>query len=84
LRKLFTDFVSREITLVTKIMNSGIRQKEFSISSPGKTAETLVHTIQGLRLRFLRNAPLDLEDYRKLKPELLLLARVFVRGLQCQ
>jgi AcrR family transcriptional regulator len=82
LRKVFADFVSKEITLVASVMQSGVTRREFDIRAPRKTAETLVHSIQGLRLRFVRNAPVDLHDYRRLKPEILHLAAIFIRGLQ--
>jgi TetR/AcrR family transcriptional regulator len=82
LRTVFADFVKKEISLVSSIVHSGVERKEFETSSPRKTAETLVHCIQGLRLRFLRNASIDVHDYRTLRPELLHLAGIFIRGLQ--
>jgi TetR/AcrR family transcriptional regulator len=85
LRKIFDDFVSREIRLVAAIVESGVQRNEFSDPSPHKTAETFVHCIQGLRLRFVRragNATVDVRDYRKLKPEITLLTEMFIRGLR--
>jgi TetR/AcrR family transcriptional regulator len=85
MRKLFDEFVSREITAVALILDSGVRRGEFRLDATGKVAETFVHCIQGLRLRFVRgavNPTVDIRDYRKLKPELYFFTALFLRGLR--
>jgi TetR/AcrR family transcriptional regulator len=51
-RDLFVAFSREEIGIITAIIIEGKHSDEFQVASPEKTAELVVHVLQGLRLRF--------------------------------
>jgi len=55
-RDLFVAFAKEELHVITKILREGKKNNEFSISSPEKTAEMLLHVLHGLRLRMSQAA----------------------------
>jgi len=54
-KDLFVSFSRQEIGIITAIVSEGKHNHEFEVSSPEKTAELVVHLLQGLRLRFLQS-----------------------------
>ena len=50
-KDLFAAFSQEELHLLTRMLRDGKKNNEFIISSPEKTAELLLHVLQGLRLR---------------------------------
>ena len=54
LRDLFVAFSHQEMDIITAIVKDGKQNGEFEVEFPEKTAELLLHVLQGLRLRFLQ------------------------------
>jgi AcrR family transcriptional regulator len=61
-RDLFVAFAQEELQVLTKILRDGKKDNEFSISSPEKTAELILHVLHGLRLRSAQAAQFRGED----------------------
>jgi TetR/AcrR family transcriptional regulator len=53
-KDLFVSFSRQEMNIITAIVSEGEQNREFEVVSPGKTAELILHVLQGLRLRFLQ------------------------------
>ncbi len=83
-KDLFVAFGQEELHLLTRILREGKKSGEFAIHSPEKTAELLLHLLQGLRLRmsqaqvFHGENQVDLSEYEK---ETDLLMEVVLHGL---
>jgi AcrR family transcriptional regulator len=81
---LFMAFGQEELQLLTKILRDGKKNNEFSISSPEKTAELILHIVQGLRLRasqaaqFRGTDEIRLDDFQK---ETALLMETMLQGI---
>lgn len=56
LKAMFLRHAMEELQWLTRIFESGRRANEFQIKSSKKTAETFLHILQGLRLRFMRDS----------------------------
>jgi AcrR family transcriptional regulator len=54
LKDLFISFSRREMNIITTIISEGKQNREFEVASPEKTAELILHVLQGLRLRFFQ------------------------------
>lgn len=55
-RDLFVAFGQEELRSLTRILREGKKNNEFSVTSPEKTAEVLLHVLHGLRLRLSQAA----------------------------
>jgi TetR/AcrR family transcriptional regulator len=53
-RKLYEDFEEQELTMVNAIIDEGKTKGEFRKDLPECLAKIILHTLQGLKLRFLR------------------------------
>jgi TetR/AcrR family transcriptional regulator len=82
---LFKNFSQQELRLMTLITEEGKENGEFSIASAQKSAELLVHLLQGLRFRF-KKIPEHLSDIKEqnilIESELKLFADVICFGLK--
>lgn len=83
-KDLFAAFAQEELQLLTRILCDGIKNNEFSLVSPEKTAELLLHILQGLRLRatqaaqFRGDDEVRLDEYRE---EINLLMDIILHGI---
>lgn len=83
-RDLFIAFGQEELQLLTRILRDGKKHDEFSISSPEKTAELILHVVQGLRLRatqatqFRGKDEVRLDEFQK---ETRLLMEIILKGI---
>ncbi len=85
LRGTYLDLARQELQLLCKIIERGIRQGEFKVQSARRTAEALMHVMQGLRARFLYKAEsphIEPRERHALKKETLFVADIFLRGIQ--
>ena len=83
-KDLFTAFSQEELHLLTRILRDGLENNEFSIVSPDKTAELLLHILQGLRLRTTQAAQFRGDDEVRLdefKKETNLFMDIFLQGI---
>jgi TetR/AcrR family transcriptional regulator len=70
-RDLFVSFSSQEMNIITAIISEGEQNHEFEVASPERTAELILHVLQGLRLRFLqatqaqRETRQEIENFEK-------------------
>jgi AcrR family transcriptional regulator len=83
--KMFDRFSRQELRLLEKIIVGGRRSGEFTARPGGKVAEALLHTLQGLRIRFLRTvngAHADARQFQELKQEQRVVTEIFLRGIQ--
>ncbi len=83
-RGLFENFEKEELKLLQQIIQVGKRSEEFTVTNPQATAETILHTFHGLRLRTLRSADgkrLDDDAYAILKKEMSVLVELLLNGL---
>ncbi len=53
-KDLLVSFSRQEMNIITAIVSEGRQNREFEVASPEKTAELVLHVLQGLRLRFLQ------------------------------
>ena len=53
-KDLFVAFSRQEMNIITTIVSEGKQNDEFEVASPEKTAELILHVLQGLRLRFFQ------------------------------
>lgn len=84
LRSLFREFAEQEVNVLQDIIKEGKVNRQFAVNSPRLAAETFLHTLQGLRLRFLRtfdSPAIEMKDYHPLKPEMMYITEIFVRGM---
>jgi TetR/AcrR family transcriptional repressor of mexJK operon len=83
--KLFEAFSREELKLLRAIILEGRKNGEFRVPSEEKVAEALLHTLQGLRLRFVRflDAPrMGPKDYDRLKKEQRFVTDMILRGIK--
>jgi len=86
-KKSFSEFEKQELTLLEKIINEGKKTKEFSSSLNKDTAKIILHVLQGLRCRILRNlkmGSLNDKEYKELQKEMISATDIFVNGIKCQ
>ena len=61
-----------EHKFVTGLLREGVERKEFQVRDPKRTATLLLHLLQGLRMRLMKNSPTPAavaENYRELAQE---------------
>ena len=83
-KELFKTFAQEELMILTSILREGKQSGELDVSSPEKTAETLLHVLQGLRLRFMRSSQLRGEDktqFDEFEKQVELLMETLLHGL---
>jgi TetR/AcrR family transcriptional repressor of mexJK operon len=83
--KMFNSFSREEMKLLRAIILEGRKKGEFRVPSEEKVAEALLHTLQGLRMRFVRflDAPrMGPKDYERLKKEQRFVTDMIVKGIQ--
>lgn len=84
IRALFVEFAGREIKLLTSIVRQGKASGEFCVASPEAVARAVLHIMQGLRLRAIRETTttqIERRYYEALQKEFELIAEIFIRGL---
>ena len=84
LGELFRQFGESELKLISSIIKQGKESGELAVESAEKTAEFIVHCIQGLRLRFAkaaRDAASETAAYRAIASDFKLLAQTLLYGL---
>jgi len=82
---MFEAFSRQELKLLRAIIQEGKKNGEFRVPSEEKVAKALLHTLQGLRLRFVRfmDAPrLGPKDYELLRKEQRFVTDIILRGIQ--
>ena len=87
MRELFREFSAKESALLGEILEEGRSRGEFSITSPQTTATLLLHTLQGLRMRFAKSyhrGEIDESQITMAADELRMLGEIFVRGISRQ
>jgi TetR/AcrR family transcriptional regulator len=83
--KMFETFTKEELKLLQSIIAEGRKQGEFRIHSEEKVARAFLHTLQGLRMRFLQRleAPqLNGKGLEALTKEQRFVTEIFLRGIQ--
>ena len=83
-RDLFETFESEELTFLQQIFQEGHRSGEFAALDSRGLANLMLHSLQGLYLRTMRNAShgeLNDEIYSQLEAEMKFFARIFVSGI---
>lgn len=84
LGELFKEFAKSELKLILSIIKQGKESGELTVESAEKTAEFIVHCIQGLRLRFAKAARDTVSEaaaYRAIASDFKLLAQTLLYGL---
>jgi len=85
-KQYYKDFEERELQLLDKIFEEGKKKNEFKKDIDGKITRTLLHILQGLRLRTLKSMTgqqLDSKSYKELKDEMLMTVKIFLQGIKC-
>jgi AcrR family transcriptional regulator len=85
LRELFISFSRKELETITAIVNEGNQDGEFVVADPGKTAELILHVLQGLRLRFLQATQGYIEPHQQMEnfeKQTYLLLETLLMGLE--
>lgn len=83
-KDLFITFGQKELHLLTKVLREGKKSGEFAIHSPEKTAELLLHLLQGLRLRISQAQQFrgeDKVDWTEIEKETDLLMETMLHGI---
>ena len=85
-KQYYKDFEERELQLLDKIFEEGKKKNEFKKDIDEKITRTLLHILQGLRLRTLKSMTgqqLDSKSYKELKDEMLMTVKIFLQGIKC-
>lgn len=83
-RDLFIAFAQEELQLLTKILREGRKSGELNVQSPEKSAEMLLHVLQGLRLRSVQASQSrgdDQMDFEAFESEADLLMETVLHGM---
>lgn len=78
-------FAKQELGLLRRLLKQGCESGEFSVRSIDRVAVGLMHTMQGLRCRFLRaiqGPPAESDGYDQLKEEIGFVADIFLNGIR--
>jgi TetR/AcrR family transcriptional regulator len=84
-RDLFASFSRQELNVLTTIILQGIERGDFETAQPEKTAELILHTLQGLRLRYLQfvqthgEAPVQRKEF---EDQIALLIETLLKGIE--
>jgi TetR/AcrR family transcriptional regulator len=84
LKPLFMKVEAEELRFVTGLLREGIARKEFRVRDPKQTAALILHVLQGLRMRVVKNAQTSAaaaENYRGLSIEINHLFDLLMRGI---
>ncbi len=85
IRDLFENFAAEEQKRLTEVIREGKRKGEFEVRSPETMATLLLHVLQGLRVRMLKESFVSGADALKsegLAREMRLVIDVFVNGIR--
>ncbi len=83
-RGMFDDIAAQDLRMLQRAVEEGKSRGEFRVESAAKTAEGILHLMQGLRMRFIRtmDGPSVEPDQReKLRAEFSMIAELILRGL---
>lgn len=83
-KKLFTEFEAREFIFVQTIIAEGIKKSEFRKDLDNDTPNVLIHILQGLRFRVLkqyRDIEIDEKVFEELKMEMNIAIKLIVNGI---
>jgi len=82
-KDLFNCFAEEECKVLTRIIREGKRTSEFSVAVPEKTGQLILHVLQGMRLRLIRDSghSISKQHYEELERETFLFIDVFLHGL---
>jgi TetR/AcrR family transcriptional regulator len=86
-KNLFVDFEKVELTLINKIIDEGIRKKEFVNLFEDDISVVFLHILQGLRCRILRSVrgrDLDKKTRDSLQKEMKTATEIFINGITCK
>jgi len=84
LRATFDEFAKREAKLLESMIRRGKTEGLLSVGSPEAAAIAFLHVMQGLRLRFVRDAAArrwDHDSMAELRKEFELIADFLIRGM---
>ena len=85
---MFEEFANEELKFLNRIITEGKAGGEFEVQSVEKTAETILHIMRGLRLRFIRSVKsvkgprIEESDFKQLKEELCLATQIVLFGIR--
>jgi hypothetical protein len=85
LRETYAELAQQELILIRNIVRRGKSDGEFNVHSVDKTAEALLHIMQGLRWRFqqkVESPRIEPKEYEHLKNEISYVAEIFIRGIR--
>jgi TetR/AcrR family transcriptional regulator len=81
---LMRDFARCEHRILTQILVAGSRDGEFMIDDPDEVSQTLLHVLQGLRLRIFNSGtelPPGENQFEELRHETGMAMKIFLRGI---
>lgn len=84
-KSLFENFHAQELKLMEKLIEEGKQNGEFKKSLPEEVPQLILHILQGLRVRVLRQLKGRSNDnkyVRQLKEEMSLFIRIFIEGIK--
>jgi TetR/AcrR family transcriptional regulator len=84
-KSLFENFHAQELKLMEKLIEEGKQNGEFKKSLPEEVPQLILHILQGLRVRVLRQLKGRSNDNKyvnQLKKEMSLFIRIFIEGIK--
>lgn len=84
-KSLFENFHAQELKLLEKLIEDGKQKGEFKKSISEEVPQLLLHILQGLRLRMLRQLKGKSNDAKyvnQLKKEMSLFIKIFIEGIK--
>ncbi|MCW8822510.1 MAG: hypothetical protein OQK63_00375, partial [Ignavibacteriaceae bacterium] len=84
-KSLFENFHAQELKLMEKLIEEGKQKGEFKKSLSEDVPQLILHILQGLRVRVLRQLKGRSNDnkyVRQLKEEMSLFIRIFIEGIK--
>ena len=84
-KSLFENFHAQELKLMEKLIEEGKQNGEFKKSLPEEVPQLILHILQGLRVRVLRQLKGRSNDNKyvnQLKKEMSLFIRIFIDGIK--
>jgi TetR/AcrR family transcriptional regulator len=84
-KSLFENFHAQELKLMEKLIEEGKQNGEFKKSLPEEVPQLILHILQGLRVRMLRQLKGRSNDNKyvnQLKKEMSLFIRIFIEGIK--
>jgi TetR/AcrR family transcriptional regulator len=82
-KDLFNGFEEEECKILTHIVREGKRSLEFGGPSPEKLAQLILHILQGMRLRLIRESgpAISVQSYEELEREMILFIEILLHGI---